>query len=305
MLGTRKTSGPGDYFNVDVENVVRNIDTVGLKNPNPIGSHREIPKGYELIGVLGDARQQDIIARLEAAENRRLEAVDGSKSTTKRKRFHFGFDPSKMLASHAIHSPPDFPFKTNTLTNPIHPVFAYERFYEMPQDIYDIISPALRLATQWLTHPAAATFWHNLAFGHREKLTDLPLHEGHFHERIRADVPYTQAHAEEFDRYLIDVHRNHRVEFTDQLKSLDVYAYCWFSPENRARIKLPLDTVRRMRSQIYVHQDFYTTATKLKQLKNGDPDMILRYYFLLSIAFCHEMAHSFENRKNGPDPKLT
>jgi len=303
-IDDRSIAALASIFDVDVQNAVQHVGSVTLESLSAIGSHRVVPKGFEL--ELRDSTEdyRKFLRVLETADSRsNVKSVDKT-FQSKHKKNSFGFDPSELLSKHAVHLPVDCAHIRSTLTNDIHPIFQYDRFYELPHEIYDIITPALRLATQWLTHPAAATYSHTLAFGHREIDRTFPYVRGHPQQRIRKDVLHTEKNAAIFERYLIDIHKNSRIGFDHVGEYVPVFGQCRVTDGNFLRRQLPLDPGKRIRTLLCIHPDFYTVATRLNYLKdNAEPDAVLRYNFFMAVNICHELAHSFEMSHNFPAPE--
>ncbi|KAI9747458.1 MAG: hypothetical protein M4579_007461 [Chaenotheca gracillima] len=60
------------------------------------------------------------------------------------------------------------------LETPIHPIFYRHRFINASDTDWDLIQPALKLATKMITNPVAMTFWHALLCGSTMRLPDHP-----------------------------------------------------------------------------------------------------------------------------------
>jgi len=303
---------PGGLLTSDVEQIIRQIHTVALRDTTAVGSHRKVPRGFQLEASLSTKTYNQQIQHLEAKESEHLAT---QKSTDKKfKKTKFGFDPKQVIDKHAL-SMSDTMAVTNTLMTDIHPLFAYDRFYECCPKIYDVLKPALRLATTLLLHPAAATYWHTLAFGVREIDEPMSVANGSLADsskvlkRIQNDIPYTVENAVRFNQYLLDlvnfVHIGQE-SINPGVKGNGVVLFgcCFIAPRDVQRRHLPLDYIHCRKMYIDLHSDIHTTAKRLSLLKgNADPAMVLRYNFFVAITLCHEIAHFLEIGHNPHSPE--
>ncbi|GAB7339101.1 hypothetical protein MBLNU457_5753t1 [Dothideomycetes sp. NU457] len=295
---------PGGLLNSDIEQIIRRTHTVALRDTSTIGSHRKIPKGFQLQAGLGSQTYNQQIHHLETKASE-LRATRTAKRNTI-KKIKFGFDPKQVIDKHALSPSSGITAVANTLTTDIHPLFAYDRFYECCPEIYEVLKPALRLASTLLLHPAAAIYWHTLAFGDREVDQVQSIANGSLADsskvlkRIRSDVPYTVENAVTFNRYLLDLVKFVRIGQESVNPGIEgdgivLFGCCFVAPGDMHRRHLPLDDVRCRRMYIDLHSDVHTTAKRLSLLKgNADPAMVLRYNFFVAVTLCHEVAHFLE-----------
>jgi len=295
---------PAGFLNSDIEQIIRRTHTVALRDTSTVGSHRKVPKGFQLQASLGTKTYNKQIHHLEAKASE-LHTTQTSRDK-KIKKTKFGFDPKQVIDKHALSPSLGITAVTNTLTTDIHPLFAYDRFYECCPEIYEVLKPALRLATTFLLHPAAATYWHTLAFGEREIDQVQSIANGSLADssttlkRIQNDVRYTVENAVRFNQYLLNL-----VKFVQigqesinpgvEGDGIVLFGCCFIAPGDMHRRHLPFDDIRCRRMYIDLHSDVHTTAKRLSLLKgNADSAMVLRYNFFVAVTLCHEVAHFLE-----------
>lgn len=102
----------------------------------------------------------------------------------------------------AITFPEDSPIQKSTLDNDIHPIFRVDNFHGCPDAVYDVLKPALRLATVLLFSQATSIFWHTLVFGVRKPCGKTTEQYGQPCCRISEDVAWTEEHAVAFKTFL-------------------------------------------------------------------------------------------------------
>ena len=296
-------ASPGALHGIDIEGMIGHIHSASLNDHGAIGSRRKVPRGFIMQAAVSEERlKQEMDFAREKEEERRRKGLEPSISQCR--SLKYGFNPSQVIRKHAISAAKDFPHMASTLSNAIHPLFAYERFYECPMEIYDVLRPALSLASQFLLHPACAKYFHTLAFGNREPCPDWKA--GVDIMRIRNDVSWTADNAARFAQYLEVISGNLRITF-DMINPREaVFGCCFISEGQIDRRRLPLDQYQRcILSYIDLHIDLYTTAKRLSLLKtNADPAMILRFNFFFAVNICHEVAHFLEISHNAPNPEV-
>lgn len=94
-----------------------------------------------------------------------------------------GFNAQELAAARIIsgNNTPD-----NNLQGEIHPLFARARWYNIDDQIYDYMRPALLLATKFITHRGALDFWLTLILGDRKRDPVASIKYGEWRERIFA-----------------------------------------------------------------------------------------------------------------------
>ena len=204
-----------------------------------------------------------------------------------------GFDPAQLIAKEAIalsEKTPQMP----SLSNEIHPVFRPENFHACPDDIYNVLKPALRLASLLLTHRATASFWHTLVFGERELCPKTTEAYGQKCWRIREDVAWTAANAERFQRFLLaKIDAVHFLFHPEPLPPYPTYASMILLHDYKLGQLRKRDGSSHA-NRICLHTDFYTTAKRLSLLRHREPGMVLRFNLFLANCLAHEMAHFVE-----------
>ncbi|KAF1356361.1 hypothetical protein BDV97DRAFT_394289 [Delphinella strobiligena] len=267
-----------------MEQLLQQMSFTGLEEVPALSKLRYVPKGFALQADLRGDEYAAGIATLRAR-------VDHGK------RSRYGFSPKQVLKT-AIHPAKGSLYEQNTLSNKVHPIFAHNRFVHCPVDIYNVLTPALRLATLFLTDPTSSTYFLTLAFGEREVCEATLAIIGCEVHRIRDDVPWSAELATEFDKQVLEMVKYVDIGF-DFLDPLSRIYGTMFACDIRRR--LPLDDRQRLFSRINLHTDFYTTAKRLVLLgTNAEPAMVMRFYFFFAVNIVHEVAHFLELSTTAP-----
>jgi hypothetical protein len=253
----------------------------------------EVPKDFGLqMSISINHHLAQVADRKLLEKYRRL--LGYRKDPTKRKSIKLGFDPADLIKKQAVTFAKDATIQASTLDNDIHPVFRAENFHGCPDAVYEVLKPALRLATHMLFSRGTSIFWHTLVFGGRKPCQTTSEEYGQPCYRIRDDVAWTEANAASFksflDRQLDTVHfMFHR----DPLPPDPAYASMGLVADYKNGLMRKLDS-KCHTSKICLHSDFYTTAKKLSLLQYPEPAMVLRFNLFLAVCLAHEMAHFIE-----------
>ena len=191
-----------------------------------------------------------------------------------------------------------------SLTNDIHPLFQRDAFDGCEDDVYDQLTPALRLASMFLTHSTCSQFWVTLAWGQRFVDHTMTSRMGRLQHRIPKDLKLTQENAAEVVQYMESIALEYRVHFTfvqrmmaDGVKwagmtqkvenfSCDV----GWSP-NQKNNSTHSDLLR---IHTRLSSDWYVAAKKLTKLKFPDAAQLLRFNFGFAVLITHEICHAIE-----------
>ncbi|KAK8196580.1 hypothetical protein M8818_006745 [Zalaria obscura] len=189
-FGDPTNAEPGGLLDTNVESIITKIQQVKFGEDVPLGHTRRVPKGFNLRAVIDHANYEAGTKLLKERERQR-KALGLPVTTSRRRRLKHGFDPKQVIRKHALSAANGYPHQYNTLTNDIHPLLDHERFVDCPLEVYDVLKPALRLASVWLLHRATSTYWQTLAWGTRTVCKELFAPGGAPIERIRDDVSWS------------------------------------------------------------------------------------------------------------------
>lgn len=213
----------------------------------------------------------------------------------------FGFDPAELIAHGVLSNLTDIPFdnRHSTLDNDILPLFKFEDWDFQRRDIYEVLKPALRLASLFLSHKATSSFWHTICFGTRIQVLDsigesIPC--GH-HNILQICVPYavpwSPSGEERFSNILARRAAVTTFRFDEELGKGIERCYgeyvCGFWYKNTAISKQYRDLPGH-HNFISLCTDVYASAKRIKALKPPDPDAVLRFNWCVTLFLLHEIA---------------
>ena len=190
------------------------------------------------------------------------------------------------------------------LTNQIHPIFHHNAFDGCEDDVYEQLTPALRLASMFLTQPSCAQFWVTLAYGERLVDQKMTSRMGRLQHRITNDLKFSIDQATKVTDYIQKIAAKYRVHFTfvqrmmaDGVKWAGVTQKvenfscdAEWSP-NQKRDPTDPDLLR---IHTRLSSDWYVAAKKLSKLKFPDTAQLLRFNFGFAVLITHEICHAIE-----------
>lgn len=198
------------------------------------------------------------------------------------------FSRDALQAANALELPAA---TASTLDNPIHPIFRAANFpgpLKLPTgrrkisspapvpSLYATISPALRLASRFISQPSGMLWWTRVLLGsiqrvpgeNREVLIDTPGRFGHARQKLAE-------------------HADH-VTFRWRADS-DALASTYPDPRDGAK------------TIVYLHSEMRAFAEGAYH--SSTPSHQLRFQFFLALNICHELAHSvMKCRRVGREP---
>ncbi|MCJ1303109.1 hypothetical protein MMC08_005916 [Hypocenomyce scalaris] len=278
---------PTILMDPDVQPLVDHLEKMGIRSTPPATSRFIVaPKGYKLL--METNPEWFYGKRREWRRHEKRKRDLGVPGFNRRRRY--GFRPEELIWNGALELKDA---KPSNLDNEIHPLLSHDNFDDCPQEIYDQVMPACRLATMFLTKDVCMQYWVTLAHGKREVDAAMTINSRVRQERIREDVPLTATNIAVIRKYLEDLQgKENPIHFTfsRQMPLQNTYAVsstiCDYKLQHRLKAG---DTFRR--AKIYLHQDYYTAARRLSQLKFPDEAQKLRFNFLLANTLVHELAH--------------
>jgi hypothetical protein len=193
-------------------------------------------------------------------------------------------------------------------------IFRIENFNDTPADVYDVLQPALKLATRFMTDRRLLIFWATLAVGNRE--FDHSLESGYFRsvsERLPRRASLTPD-VENAAWFYLDRLGDH-IHFS--WNDMETYTSDTFMFGRKVNTEQGLWHIRcngtkninlgfwhssrssdpwKQESILQLSRDFYTTAKRIAGLRHPDTTMVLRFHFFFAVNICHEVAHAFEQK---------
>ena len=229
-----------------------------------------------------------------------LEAVGAGSISRERGRIRGnGFRPTEVMASGALNC---FPLRTNDLSYAVHRIFRFENFINCERKVYEELTPALRLASIWLTHPSCRSFFLTILFGKRYIDAEETLKRKSLTTRVdRFEVAPNDQLEIVFDRYMGHMADHSSFEFDKTIwpdcEDVDKAYGCAETFNSFPGIFLG-DDVRPWSesAKFHIMHDFYTMAHKFAAMKYPDEAARLRFYFFFAVNIVHEVAHGIETR---------
>ncbi|KAL5118313.1 Eukaryotic translation initiation factor 3 subunit H [Pleosporales sp. CAS-2024a] len=253
----------------------------------------EVPKDFGLqLSISINHHLAQVADRKALEKYRRL--LGHRKDVSKRKQVRLGFDPVELIKKQAVSFSETISSPVCSLNNDIHNIFRIENWHGCPDAIYQVLKPALQLATLFITSRATAHFWQTLVFGKREPCEETSKLYGQPCYRIRETVEWSEARQETLKRFLDNqVDTVHFYFHHDPLPPESAYASMGLVKDYKNGLMRKLNE-KCHTSRICLHSDFYTTAKKLSLLQYPEPAMVLRFNFFLAICLAHEISHFCE-----------
>jgi hypothetical protein len=278
-----------------IENLVRDLpDVLSYNNSATFTpSTIEVPKDFGLqLSISINHHLAQVADRRALEKYRRL--LGYRRDTSKRRPVKLGFDPVELIKKQAVTFAENPITPTCSLDGEIHRIFRLENWHGCPDNIYDVLKPALRLATLFLTSQATAHFWLTLLFGQREPCAKTSEAYGQPCFRIRENVSWSEERHATFKNFLENqVDTVHFYFHHDPLPPETAYASMGLVKDYKNGLMRKMNQ-KCHKSRVCLHSDFYTTAKKLSMIRFREPAMVLRFNLFLAICLSHEIAHFCE-----------
>lgn len=179
-LQSQAVPGPGELLDDDMKQLIQLMQSARYKNSTPISP--DCPPDF----ALGASFPKDHV--MSALVKLQEEVIDFSKSKLlSGKQPKYGYVAAHLVEKNVLHCKEESP-TYSTLTNDIHPLFGIEKFKVCKPEIYEVLKPALRLASLLLTHRACSSYFLTMAFGKRELDPNTKSTEGIPLPRMKQDV---------------------------------------------------------------------------------------------------------------------
>ncbi|KAF2197090.1 hypothetical protein GQ43DRAFT_425273 [Delitschia confertaspora ATCC 74209] len=268
---------------------VLNYDDASTFTPSTI----EVPRDFGLqMSISINHHLAQVADRKVLEKYRRL--LGHRKDPTQKRPLKLGFNPVDLIKKQAVSFSEDSVARRSSLDNEIHPIFRPENFHGCPDEIYEVLKPALRLSTLLILHRATAPFWHTLVFGDRQPDSETSELYGQACYRIRDDVSWSEERETTFKHFLdSQVDTLHFLFHREPLPRDPAYASMGLVADYKNGILRKL-AGKCHTSKICLHTDFFTTAKRLSLLQYPEPAMVLRFNLFLASCIVHEMAHFIE-----------
>jgi hypothetical protein len=308
------------FNNDDLNSMLHVIDFA--KEAEPIGSRKD-PKSLFLKHAKAETEHfRKLVEGIQAIEAFRTKDPTGRNHPSFYKRKWSGWQADELRASTALDMCGCSP---SNLTNDVHPIFSYDNFNRCKRDVYNQLLPALRLATQFLTHPGCARYWTTLFFGIWQPDNALAQHLGHPVYRIPKLADYSNDETSLALKMLKQIAEYTTFDFKDDLYIEGSLCYaivmCDTKTTKSTHQYLPTeetedtgahdswetllmrcrtdDNFDAMKAHIRVHllMDYYEYARYLRKLEYADEAVRLRFNLIFANTLCHEIAHNIEMRR--------
>lgn len=279
---------------------MRDIDLSSAQKTYSIQKHpshvEAVTKGFE------DKHFQNV-----AAIQQKLVAA----SEHVRKHNYGGFDPQELLLNGALNCAPCRP--TNLVYTPTLQLFSEERFHDVPEEVFEIIKPALALAEHVMLR-GAPKFWVDLACGERVVDTVVTSNLGSRAEHLLPVVEVTPEMMASTIAKLQKMGSKLTYRFTPLPTAYGCTAVlnmvpmhrpdggylargaCW--PSNEALRHNGTRPADPWESNVVIdfNHNFYAAAKLFATQKFPDVAAQLRFTFFFAVNLVHELAHAFESK---------
>ena len=291
---TEKAESPKPYLEVDPEmaSLADHVGRAMVFDSAPV-TNVQIPRGY--------------IFDLEVTGPEFWRAHDNVPRGTKRKHedeeapLRHGFLAEDVINYGAIQMPGA---RHPNLTNEIHPIFQRNAFDGCEDDVYEQLTPALRLASMFLTQPTCAQFWVTLAHGERHVDQKMTSRMGRLQHRITKDIKLSMDQATKVTDYIKKIAGKYRVHFTFVQRMMaegvkwagvtqKVENYSCDAEWSPNQKRDPTDP-DLLRIHTRLSSDWYVAAKKLSKLRFPDTAQLLRFNFGFAVLITHEICHAIE-----------
>ena len=228
-----------------------------------------------------------------------------------RKHNYGGFDPQELLLNGALSCSPCRP--TNLIYSPVLEVFSEERFHDVPEEVFEVIKPALVLAEHIMLR-GAPKFWVDLACGERVVDTATTSKLGSRVERLEPVHNVTPEMMSSTIAKLQKMGSRLTIRFTPLTTAYGCTAVLnmvpmhrpdgeylprgasW--PSNEALKHNGTRPADPWESNVVIdfNHNFYAAAKLFAAQSFPDVAAQLRFTFFFAVNLVHELAHAFESK---------
>lgn len=181
----------------------------------------------------------------------------------------------------------------NSLNNPIHPVYYRDQWDSCPDDVYQVFTPSLRLASMMITCPASLIFYDALIHKYRRRLKEISNRLGEecyeFHgfdldERDPADP-----------QNLLDVSREitaFRPHLRCRLIQEELEQSGRYAATRRTTVLVKDDDGWTRGTESTISIGLGNARTLREIATKGTVSQLLRVQFHVALTFAHELVHA-------------
>lgn len=199
-----------------------------------------------------------------------------------------GFDPAELMKKQALQVPkhilPGDQVPRSSIGGFPHAIFRC--FEVLPAKQCEVLLPALRLATTWITHPSMTLYWQNQIAAPR---CLIPRH----YNRPPDDDPDRVQRAAL--QHIIGWSQTNHEAWLKMLPNIARFNYFCFQDNEFGRpARAQMVTLESFRTRVSLSMASQIAMINLSQVANPDPGQLLRFNFQLANMLCHELAHVVE-----------
>ena len=209
-----------------------------------------------------------------------------------------GFQAEDLISHGALGSPDCASSSLEDIVL-IHPLFRLQNFHDCTAEIYQAMTPALQLASLFLTTSACLQLQSTILYGQGENSGLFSFGRQGDYERIKEPCQVTPERYDAIQKYYWELADHVRFYFSTTLQPDSWACTCVTDLSGTSR---PSQTPGRNMTDhiIQLCDDHYNILAKLSRTQHPDPAARLRYYFLLAVHLCHELAHVLASSRQNP-----
>lgn len=239
-------------------------------------------------------------ARRPGIRRPRFKAKDNS---TKTMHGQIGFDRQELQDSGSLESGAA---KSPTLANVMHDFFAKEKFIfdweetdlwpENWDEAYEVMKPAFRLVSRWITDPIFRSFWIVLNFGKFEELDYGNLRTG---DPVAYKVELSpHVDADELQELADRLPTLFRASATHHYFRFRPLSHAWAETRSQSAFNEDFDsdddvmlrnTSTTLSSVTFLHDDFLFLSRT--HIQTATESQQVRFLFFLAVNLAHQLAH--------------
>ena len=182
----------------------------------------------------------------------------------------------------------------SSLSNAIHPIYFRTQWDDCPDDVFELLTPSIRLASLMITSPASLAFFDVVLNGSRKSLSKLTVSMGGKGcyelqplDRDVSDPAYPQL-MHEVSGYLAAVKSHIRLRVVENVAKKTLMF--GFTRRDLSHVVKSGDWVVGTGTTIHMGSEFVTNLRKVRA--KGSVSQLLRLQFSTAITLAHETAHA-------------
>ena len=290
-----------ETIEIEMDDLITQLDRAKLQTAAVQSSRMiQVPRGFKMDLQMTPRQLYETYARSKRVEKRSRDKGVFTKGHYKQRH---GFRPEELLWNGALEKGNCL---DSNLNNEIHPFFDRNHFDDCPDQIYDALIPAFRLASIFLTQPVVMHYWVACFYGVRSKDDSYGLSGWRIRDRPGTDLKRANAASDRLrelasqklvhftfaEKLLAEAQRPVRELFPRPVAPKGHRAYAVTQGVcNCAFETITTSGLLSSTFHVTIHRDFYIAAEKIRLMKYPNPAQNLRLYFNLAVTLCHELAH--------------